>query len=171
MKKEDKDQDIQRAINRLMSEEWFAGQMYKQFILLVDPSDRHLICEKMAEVANDELDDHFKSIAQFAVDNGFDIPANYNEMKRYADKQDVRDFESAKKNQDAMYYIDKAVASEQRAIESYQKYLDDYDFASKFQDFKLILMNAYYDEQQHLKDFQFMKSSIESMGRFGFRPE
>ena len=46
-----------------MSEEWFAGQMYKQFILLVDPSDRHLICEKMAEVAKDELDDHFKSIA------------------------------------------------------------------------------------------------------------
>lgn len=40
-------------------------------------------------------------------------------MKRYADKQDVRDFESAKKSQDAMYYIDKAVASEQRAIESY----------------------------------------------------
>lgn len=74
-------------------------------------------------------------------------------MKRYADKQDVRDFESAKKSQDAMYYIDKAVASEQRAIESYEKYLDDYDFASKFQDFKLILMNAYYDEQQHLKDF------------------
>jgi len=171
MDKEKKDPQIQRALDRLISEEWFAGQMYKQFVLMVNPADRHLICETMVEVADDELNDHFKSLVKFAVDNGFDYPANYTEMKRYADKQDVKDFESAKKGQDAMYYIDKSIASEQRAIESYQKLLDNYELASKYQDFKLVLMNAYYDEQQHLKDFEFIKSSIESMDRFGFRPE
>ena len=63
MRKEDKDPSIQRAVNKLMSDEWFAGQMYKQFVLLVSVEERPLIFEKMVETANDELNDHYRSIA------------------------------------------------------------------------------------------------------------
>ena len=53
------------------------------------------------------------------MENGFDIPANYNEMKRYADKTDVKEFESCKKDKDAIFYLDKSIASEERAIATY----------------------------------------------------
>lgn len=141
--------------------------MYKQFVLLVKPEDRHLICEKMVETASDELNDHYRSLVQFAVDNKLEFPANYVEMKKLADREDVRDFESCKSGKDAMFYVEKAIASEERAIESYKKVLDDYQLVNINQDFKLIAMNAYYDEVQHLKDFTFIKDSIETIDRSG----
>lgn len=31
---------VQDALNKLISDEWFAGHIYKQFIILVDDHDR-----------------------------------------------------------------------------------------------------------------------------------
>ena len=36
MKQEEKDKNVQDALNKLISDEWFAGNVYKQFVLLVD---------------------------------------------------------------------------------------------------------------------------------------
>lgn len=163
---ENLDKSIQNALNKLISDEWFAGQIYKQFVLLVKPEDRQLIVSEMLDVAADEIDDHLKSLVEFAMSYGFSIPTTYNEMKKYADKADVKLFESCKKNEDAMFYIDKGIEAEKRAIEIYQKYVDDYYFAHDYSDMKLIVQNNYYDEIEHLKKFEFMKNSIEALQKF-----
>lgn len=165
-KKQQLDKDVQAAIDKLVSDEWFAGQMYKQFVLLVKEEDRSKIAGEMLEIADDELDDHLRSIIEFALSYGFSVPSTYSEMKKLADKEDVKTFESCKKGQDALFYIQKGIEAEKRAIETYQKYVDDYEFSHFFQDFKLIVQNNYYDEIDHLNKLEFMKSSIEAIQKF-----
>lgn len=79
----------------------------------------------MVETANDELDDHYASLVAFASQNGYDVPSTYSEMKKHADKGDVKLFESCKKGEDSLYYLKEGVKSEERAIETYEKYVDD----------------------------------------------
>ena len=88
-------------------------------------------------------------------------------MKKFADKDDIKLFENCKKNEDALFYIEKGIEAEKRAIEAYQKYVDDYDFAHEHQDFKLIVSNNYYDEIDHLNKLKFMKDSLEAVQQFG----
>lgn len=102
-----------------MSDEWFAGQMYKQFVLLVKEEDRSKIAGEMLEIAADELDDHLRSLVEFALSYKFSVPSTYNEMKKLADIEDVKLFENCKKNEDAMFYLDKGIEAEKRAIETY----------------------------------------------------
>lgn len=45
MEKNKLDKKIQSALDKLISDEWFAGQTYKQFVLLVDDADRSKIAE------------------------------------------------------------------------------------------------------------------------------
>ena len=161
MDKNTLDKDVQAAIDKLVSDEWFAGQTYKQFILLVKDEDRSKIAGEMLEVADDEIDDHLRSLVEFALSYGFSVPSTYNEMKKEVSKEDLKLFEDCKKGQDAMFYIEKAIEAEKRAIETYQKYVDDYEFAHDFQDFKLIVQNNYYDEVDHLEKFEFMKDTLE----------
>ena len=87
-------------------------------------------------------------------------------MKKEVSKEDLKLFEDCKKGQDAMFYIEKAIEAEKRAIETYQKYVDDYEFAHDFQDFKLIVQNNYYDEVDHLEKFEFMKDTLEAAKSF-----
>ena len=165
-KKQTLDKDVQAAINKLVSDEWFAGNIYRYFVISVNEEDRSKISGEMLDISSDELNDHLKSIIDFALANGFSVPASYNEMKKFADKEDVKLFENCKKNENALFYIDKGIDAENRAIKTYQKYVDDYDFSHSFQDFKLIIQNNYYDEIDHLDKLNFMKKSIESIQKF-----
>ena len=155
------DSKIQNALNKLISDEWFAGNIYKQFIVLVDSKYRSQIEDIMLETANDELNDHYASLVAFAKQNGYDVPSTYAEMKKYADKGDVKLFENCKKNQDSLFYLKESVKSEERAIEIYEKYVNDNDF-DVVPDLQIIIKNNYYDEQQHLEDFNFAIESIDS---------
>lgn len=158
-----KDTKIQAALNKLISDEWFAGQMYKQFALAVKEDERSQIAQQMIDTAIDELTDHIKNLIDFALSNGYDVPTTYNAMKKFADKDDVKLFEDAKQNQPALYYVKKAIESENRAIEAYQKYVDDYAFAHDFQDLKIILQGNYFDEIDHLNNFEFIEKSLDAM--------
>lgn len=40
METQDKDKEVQAALNKLISDEWFAGNIYKQFVLLVSQKFR-----------------------------------------------------------------------------------------------------------------------------------
>lgn len=156
---------VQDALNKLISDEWFAGNVYKQFVVLVDNMYKPQVEDIMLETANDELNDHYASLVSFAKQNGYDVPSTYSEMKKYADKGDVKLFESCKKGQDSLYYLKEGVNSEERAIETYEKYIDDESLKCEPQ-LQVIIRNNFYDEQQHLEDFNFAIESIESFNKY-----
>lgn len=66
MKNKDIDKDVQALLDKLISDEWFAGHIYKQFVLLVDNEQRYQIEEQLLDTADDEIDDHMMSLVQFA---------------------------------------------------------------------------------------------------------
>ena len=153
---------VQDTLNKLISDEWFAGNIYKQFVFMLKPEDRSLLEETLIDVANDELDDHFASLVDFAAKNGYDVPSSYNDMKKHADLEDVKLFEKCKAKQDINFYIDKSLASEERAITTYEKYVNDEFFKFNAPDLDLIIRNNYYDEIDHKEKFNFAKSQIEA---------
>ena len=160
-----KSKDIQNMLNKLISDEWFAGHIYKQFIMLVKPECRSAISEPMLDVSNDEIDDDYKNLIEFAIENGYSIPVTYNEMKKFADKEDVKLFENCKKDEDAMWYVNKSINAEDRAIKTYEKYVDQ-NWLNSEPMLQIIVRNNYYDEVEHLKTFKFIHDSFEAMRNF-----
>ena len=162
--KNELDPKIQKMLNKLISEEWFAGNAYRQFVIAVKPEDRDSIKYLMLDIADDELNDHFQSLVDWALDNGYVSPSGYDNMKKYADKKDVQMFEKCQSRKDGLFYIDKGIESEERAIESYEEFVDA-DFLRMVPNLCMIVQNNYYDEQEHLRKLQFAKTSIEAMQR------
>ena len=165
-----KDKKVQDALNKLISDEWFAGNIYKQFVVLASNKARAQIEQLLLETADAELNDHYASLVTFAKQNGYDVPSTYSEMKKYADKADVKLFESCKKDQDALFYLNEGIKSEERAIETYEKYVDNEDLKCE-PNLEVIIKNNYYDEQQHLEDFNFAIESIQAFARYNGNEE
>ena len=156
---------VQKALDKLISDEWFAGSVYKQFYLLADNEGRRIAGEAFLDTANDEMLDHLNGLVKFAMQNGFTAPTTYSEMKKHADKEDIKLFENGKRGEDVTWYVKKAIEAEQRALEEYEKYVDDSDF-NAFPELQLVVRNNYYDEIEHLKEFEFIASSIEASRKF-----
>ena len=162
---EDTQKSIQKMLSKLIADEWLAGHIYKQFVLLVKPEQRDAICQPFNDIAGDELNDHFYSLVEFALQNGFGVPATYNDVKKLADKEDVKIFESCKAGEDAKWYIEKAMEIEDRALKTYDKYVDS-SVLNKIPELQLIIKNNFYDEVEHLETFKFMLESIDAMQKF-----
>ena len=159
------EKDIQKMLNKLISDEWFAGNIYKQFAILVKPEQRNAIFDTMVDVADDELNDHYKSLVEFALQNGYSVPTTYSEMKKFADKEDIKLFENCRKGEDAIWYVGKGIEAENRAIKTYEEYVDQ-DWLNKYPELQMIVKNNYYDEVEHLNTFEFMMDSFEAMNKF-----
>lgn len=155
---------VQKALNKLISEEWFAGNTYILFANALDRDDRNYEAIRSAfdETAIDELQDHMKSMIQFALQNGYDVPSTFSEFKKYADKEDVKLFETFKKGKDSDYYLKLALESEQRAIVSYEEVVEGLDELAFLTELQAILKNNYYDEVEHLESFNFLKYTIDA---------
>lgn len=162
---EELNKHIQTALNKLISDEWFAGQIYKNFAIIVNKDDRASIYEEMIDTASDEINDHYKQLITFALNNGYSIPATYNEMKKFADAEDIKLFEKVQKNKDALYYLNISIDAEKRAIETYEKFLQDKEVVAN-NDLHMIIKNNYYDEIEHLNTFKFSLDSLNAMKQF-----
>lgn len=156
---------IQAALNKLISDEWFAGQIYRNFAMVVKAEDRAVIHDEMLETASDEINDHYNKLVVFALTNGYNIPATYNEMKKFADDEDIKLFEKGQKNKDAGYYLKISIDAEERAIETYEKFLQDKEVIANV-DMQMILKNNYYDEIEHLNTFKFSLTQYDAMKQF-----
>ena len=108
-----------------------------------------------------------KSMLDFALAYGYDIPSTFSEFKKYADKEDVKLFESFKKGKDSAHYLALAIEAEQRAIKSYEEVLEGIDELAILTELQAILKNNYYDEVEHLESFNFLKYTIDAQLDYG----
>jgi uncharacterized protein YjgD (DUF1641 family) len=77
-----------------------------------------------------------------------------------------KQFESFKSDQDAKYYLEEAIASEQRAIETYVdiiKKLEEMNQTDKLIELISICTNNWYDEIEHSNTFLFLKYQVEAL--------
>ena len=165
MKEKELNKKVQATLNKLISDEWFAGQIYRNFVMIVDPKQRQAIHDEMLDVASDEINDHYKKLVEYAISNGYDVPASYLEIKKFADSADVKLFEKTIRNKDAKYYVKLGIDSEKRAIEAYEEALNAKEVLADVE-LEMILKNNYYDELDHLSKFEFMLNSLVAMDNF-----
>ena len=147
----DTDKEIQKAVAKLIAEEWIAGTMYKMMTLACKQDQRGVIKDLFNEIGNDEIDDHFASLVKWCDQFGCYIPCSEDEFNKLADKKLVKLAKEVKKGQDAKYYIEKALESEELAINSYKEVLDEQP-VHIYTELQSILWSIYYDEEEHLKD-------------------
>ena len=145
------DKKLQDAVRKLISEEYFAYQLYLFSKMAVKKEDRGVLFDLFTTIATDELDDHMKMLIDWCVEYNVDVPCSEVEFKKYADKKVSRQVLQLKKNKDAGYYLDEARKSEELAITSYKEVLNGEDVC-QFTDLQSILWKIYYEEAEHLRD-------------------
>lgn len=145
------DKKLQDAVRKLISEEYFAYQLYLFSKMAVKKEDRGVLFDLFTTIATDELDDHMKMLIDWCVEYNVDVPCSEVDFKKYADKKVSRQVLQLKKNKDAGYYLDEARKSEELAIASYKEVLNGEDVC-QFTDLQSILWKIYYEEAEHLRD-------------------
>lgn len=155
---------VQKLLNKLISEEWLAGNTYLLFKTSIARNDRNAspIVQAFDETAIDELSDHMEKLVDFAIQFGYAVPSTFKEFKKFADKNDSQLFETFKKDQDSIFYLDQSILSEQRAIASYNSAIAQLDDVYDYNGFQALLKTIYYDEVEHLETFKFLKYQVEA---------
>jgi ferritin-like protein len=145
--------NTQKILNKLISEEIVAANLYNGSITSVKPEQVCFIREKFQEIANDELNDHWVQLTKFANENGFDVPFKMKDIEKYASKKLLSKVENLKNKEDAIYYIEKAIEGEEEAIKSFEEALND---EWLFNELQPILLRCYYEEIQHLEELNLL---------------
>lgn len=57
------------------------------------------------------------------------------------------------------------IEAEKRAIETYEKYINE-EYVRSNPDLSLVVTNNYYDEVEHLKQYEFIDDSLEALKKF-----
>lgn len=162
------DTKIQKLLKKLISEEWLAGQMYKLFIISVKDCMYDDVLETFNITAEDELNDHMLHLVTFAKTYDFKVPSTYKEFIKFANPDDVKQFESFKSEKNLEYYLDESIKSEQNAVNSYNEAIAEvqkYDSDASYE-FSLLLNQILFDEIEHLETFNFIKTQIEAFKKY-----
>ena len=160
-KKEDNplfDKQIQKILNKLISEEVIANQFYIGCTAAACKCQKALFNDMFVEIAIDELDDHCKNLCEWAKNNDYSVPFKFKDYEKYAASSVVKQFENLKEDQEASYYVAEALKSEDDAINSYQEAME-YDNLP--QDLNAILIQNYYDELEHKENLETLKMAVD----------
>lgn len=148
------DKKTEKALCKLISEEWIAATLYEQMVLACKSEERNVIHDLFLQTADDERNDHYAKLVRFAIEKDVEIPCSLKDYAKYAAKSVVKQFDNWKKNKDAGYYIDEGIVSEQDAILSYTEILNDEDVCDCL---KGLILEFYYDELEHLSNLNTLK--------------
>ena len=61
----DTDKEIQKAVAKLIAEEWIAGTMYRMMTFACKKDERAVIKDLFDEIGMDEINDHFNSLVKW----------------------------------------------------------------------------------------------------------
>src|SRR5574344_1453928 len=152
------DAKLQKHLARLISEEYFAGELYNLFANATCPEEKQIVNGIFTETAKDEHEDHMQGMISWCDAFGYRYPATYHEFKKCSGENAVKQFKGFKPGKRADYYLNEAIKSEIDAIKSYKWAIDECDTSDK-QEIASILLKNYYDEQEHLESFKFLLGS------------
>lgn len=119
--------NIRKEIYKLISEEYFAYQLYIFSKLAVNSEYINSISQLFDKIAIDEFNDHMLNLVKWCRDQQFDVPCSEKDFKSFANPETYKIIQNLKKNEDALYYVDEAIKSEELAIESYKKAIETKD--------------------------------------------
>lgn len=148
---------IQKALNKLISEEVIAHDQYIGSIVATCKCQTDEFAEIFISIAKDELDDHCKKLVEYAIANDYDVPFKWKDYEKHAEPKAFKLLDSLKSGEKTKYYIEKAVESEKLAVESYSQIAQDPDLPYEFTS---ICWQIYYDEVEHLSKLSILSDAL-----------
>lgn len=148
---------IQKALNKLISEEIIASEQYIGSIVATCTCQSSEFAQIFEGIADDEYDDHYKKLVAYAIANDYDVPFKWKDYEKHADPKAFRLLSSLKTGEKTKYYIEKAVESEKLAVESYMQIAQDPDLPYEFTS---ICWQIYYDEVEHLSKLAILNDAL-----------
>lgn len=143
---------LKDAVKTMISEEWFAGQLYLFYTsgLKLDDSASETY-ELMKELFIDELDDHYINLCNVAKSLEFKIPKNEEDFRKYASDVFVNAYDkTVLQNKDIKFYLEKSIEAEYEAVMSYLGVLNQFETElNEIPELKEVVLNNYYDEIDH----------------------
>lgn len=149
---------VQKALNKLISEELAAGLFYNGCLLAAGAITDESFARFFNETAVDELEDHMKHLKHWAISNGYSVPFKPKDYEKYAEKG-IKQLNNLKSGKDINYYIDEAIKSEEDAIASYDEIMQDDNIPY---DLYAIMQQNMYDEIDHLEGLKFLKYAFDA---------
>ena len=148
-----KSPSVQKILNKLISEEIAASMFYNGCMIAAEDKTNEAFNKLFSTIADDELNDHYNKLKNWAVANDYSVPFKLKDYNKYAEES-IKQLENLKKNKDLSYYVDEAIKSEQMALSSYVEALEN---DSVPYDLNALMMQNYYDECEHYDNLSFMK--------------
>ena len=148
---------IQKALNKLISEEIIASEQYIGSIVATCTCQSSEFAQMFEDIADDEYDDHYKKLVAYAIANDYDVPFKWKDHEKHAEPKAFRLLSSLKTGEKTKYYIEKAVESEKLAVESYMQIAQDPDLPYEFTS---ICWQIYYDEVEHLSKLAILNDAL-----------
>lgn len=150
---------IQKALNKLISEEIIAREQYIGSIVATCTCQAAEFAQIFEGIANDEYDDHYKKLVAYAIANDYDVPFKWKDYEKHAEPKLFKILNSLKSGEKTKYYIQKALDAEKLAVESYGQIAQDQDLPY---DFTSICWQIYYDEIEHVSRLEILNDALEA---------
>lgn len=150
---------VKYILKKLISEEFLAWQFYRSLLWSANFNISKKLEILFLDIANDELNDHLTKLVNYAKSYNINIPCTNEEYQKYANKKIVKQFlTKIKRNKDINFYIDEVILAEQEAILSYENAIKEEELPD---DLYRLLLEIYYEEQDHLSDLNTLKYTVE----------
>lgn len=148
---------IQKTLNKLISEEIVAKDIYIGAIMAASGEEGRKFQGLFAHIAKDELEDHAKNLICWAKANGFSVPFKYADYQKFSNGDLCRILAKIKPDQNALQYVDMAIKSEHLAIQSYE---DELRNSAVPYELRTILYKNLTDEKEHLDQLMTLQTTL-----------
>lgn len=160
---------LQQAIKTLIAEEWIAGQLY--LLWATGCNDSNSTCDMLFDLFKDEIEDHYINLCDKAWMFELKLPRNVDEYLKIAGKPMQKAWEDSQKiGKPVEFYLENAILGEVAAIMTYEAVLNQFPTElNELIELKQVILNNYYEEQEHLGKLQFTLNQFKTYTGMGMR--
>lgn len=152
---------LQKAVRKLAAEEYYAAQYYMLAPFAAKSEQYPALCELFQQLEGSARLQRFGRLVEWLAKYGVEIPSSESEMKKCVSGDVVRKSQSAKRGEDAGFYLDRAKDIEEAAMKSYKDVIE-IDGMEYFTDLQSLLWQNYYDRADNVGKLQTARIALDA---------
>ena len=151
------DLDIEKLLNLFIANEYFAWKQYFMAKVVAKGDSLKYSNSVFSENGNEELDEHFKELVDYAQSLDIDVEINPNQMEKNASTP----YKDLKSSQSTKELVKILIDDEKRAIDEYEK-ASEGNVAKEYPSLRFMFAEMAKDERLHLKELVDLLSDIDA---------
>lgn len=151
------DLDIEKLLNLFIANEYFAWKQYFMAKVVAKGDSLKYSNSVFSENGNEELDEHFKELVDYAQSLDIDVEINPNQMEKNASAP----YKDLKSSQSTKELVKILIDDEKRAIDEYEK-ASEGNAAKEYPSLRFMFAEMAKDERLHLKELVDLLSDIDA---------